>query len=226
MHFLHLPNDIEISLLLLFHFLFYHQVDDPPTFFVGFELLQEIIGFHHEDVCFITDTFHTHGIFPCVVRFFLRDILFTEDLAAANQSNAEGFDLKPIVWFLGGHYALGGDCLVAVGTLRVARLVLHAMTQELSEIRLFILGFHRARDLYFLGHFELSVLDQVNVIAGISFAVDGLIPNKTFLLENVIQLIELHRAVFGQERDTFEKVNQFLGLTGIDFGQHLGVAAF
>ena len=147
-------------------------------------------------------------------------------MATANESDAEGFNLKPIVWLFGAHDALGCDSLVAVRTLWVAWLVFHAMTQELCEIRLFILWLHGSRDLDFLGDFELSVLDQVNVIAGISFVVDGLIPNKTFLLKNVIQLIELHRAVFGQERDTFEKVNQFLGLTGINFGQHLGVAAF
>lgn len=85
---------------------------------------------------------------------------------------------------------------------------------------------HGSRDLDFLGDFKLSILDQINVITGISFVVDDLIPNKTFLLKNVIQLIELHRAMFGQEWDTFEKVNQLLGLTGINFGQHLSVAAF
>ena len=53
-----------------------------------------------------------------------------------------------------------------------------------------------------------------------------MIPNETLLLENVIQLVELHRTMLGQERNTLEKVYQFLGLTGIDFSQHLSVAAF
>ena len=86
--------------------------------------------------------------------------------------------------------------------------------------------FHCSRHLDFLGHFELSVLDQENVVARVAFVVDDLIPNEAFLLENVIQLVQLHRAVFGQEGDAFEKVNQLLRLTGINFCQDLGVAAF
>lgn len=61
----------------------------------------------------------------------MRHILFTKDLAAADESDAEGFNLKPIGWLFRAHDALGCDSLVAVRTLWVTWLVFHAVAQEL-----------------------------------------------------------------------------------------------
>ena len=132
LHFLHLSDYIEISLLLLFHFLINDKINNSPTFFICFEFLQEIIGLHHKYVSFITDAFNTHCIFSCMNRFFLCYVFFTKYLAASNESDTEGFYLQPIVWLLRSHYALWGDCRVTVRALWVAWLVFHTMAQELG----------------------------------------------------------------------------------------------
>ena len=61
----------------------------------------------------------------------MRHILLTKDLATADESDAKGFNLKPIGWLLGAHDTLGYDSLVAVRTLWVTWLVFHAVAQEL-----------------------------------------------------------------------------------------------